>query len=1275
MKAWTLSSRLLFSFFFLAGFVQNLAIADNDAGGRISFKNNPLQYTLQANEAFEVDLLSLVTDVPDEKLQWSTSNEKPNWLTLDSENSRLFGTPAGADSGTSTFRLGVQAGDAGAFAQVIITVMALPHWTDTPLDLGLQKEGQPYTFDLKTKVTDPQSGPLTFTAKNLPTWLTLTQTGLLSGTPQRKDVGEYQGIEFTVTALGGTATTHAYGEVLKTIHPPSWQDNPISLDDAFEDQPYSRDISEFVDNFEQSPLHFELVSSHAWLRMNPSGTLHGTPGKNDIGDTTVLVRFSTEVDGNSFDGTTRFELTTQHVNHPPAWVSHPIILPEAFTGIAYSQNLKGSATDPDAGDTLSFEIVSGPAWATLSADGAFSGTPANSDTGSNQWMVRVSDGEFSDETTLRVSVIKSNEPPFWLNKPTFLPSAKEDFNYHADLTRLVTDPDGDAITFTLIDGPVWANLTRTGALFGTPKAADVGLSKFRIKISDNISGSDLSEVILEVTHTNHPPQWSLNPIKFVVKEDQDFSRDISPFVTDSDGDTLSFNKISGANFAQISADGKLSGSPSSQHVGDNSFVIRVDDGQGKYANVSVIIQVLHVNHPPTWNQDPITLPNTKEGHSTTANLSGHASDPDNGDQLTFMKVTGPSWVYMSSNGVLSGTPAREHVGVNSIRVRVLDQDNEFATATVRITVEKVNIAPRWRQNPILMTDSFEDREFNFHLSRYAVDDDGDVLSFKKISGPAWMFVGSNGEIKGVPSKADLGDYVAEFEVTDGQATATATAQGTVIHTNHPPVIDSNALAFAIKERAVREIPLSEFVEDADGDHLNFVLFDSADWVTLSSDGQLVLSPEFKQIGDHAFRFRVDDSILFAEAVIQVHVERDPRAPVWLQNPIQTTARSNEKFDFSVADKVKDLDNIPITCRLKTNNSWLVADGSCNVMGIPRNEHLGDNAFEICAKNDVLESCATLLVNVIPGTHVDTIQVDSPIEGARAENLWVIDNSPKSHKLMRELKAHIHHYFNALKENNVESKGVYITADPEHDGEPVFDNQILLNGLGSNIITDFLNRMEIGYSSNCCHSPIWSTHLFYDQLPDIDDIYEKDYHLTGVPSDVMIITQQSDHFPSYTKGTELENYTTEDFVADFQDFHADKPYRVSVIAPKCPHLFKAANKPVAESVAYQTLAEKTGGTYYVSDCYEVEKPLKDYAQKVVFRSLVTGKHRIRLSKTPLETHSIKVTLAGKTLEGNTGSETDHWNYDATTKEIILHWGRIDISGLKAGDEIAIEYRVS
>ncbi len=93
------------------------------------------------------------------------------------------------------------------------------------------------------------------------------------------------------------------------------------------------------------------------------------------------------------------------LNSPPVFIADPIVEAAATAGKAYTSTLAGDATDPNAGDVLVYSKVSGPVWLTIASGGALTGTPGESDTGINDFVVRVDDGKGgSDQATLRITV-------------------------------------------------------------------------------------------------------------------------------------------------------------------------------------------------------------------------------------------------------------------------------------------------------------------------------------------------------------------------------------------------------------------------------------------------------------------------------------------------------------------------------------------------------------------------------------------------------------------------------------------------------------------------------------------------------------------------------------------------------------------------------------------------------------------------------------------------------------------------------------------------------
>src|SRR5690606_25978157 len=117
-----------------------------------------------------------------------------------------------------------------------------------------------------------------------------------------------------------------------------------------------------------------------------------------------------------------------------------------------------------------------------------------------------------------------------------LPNAKEDFEFKKALAPFAEDPEGDALTFTLVSPPSWASINAQGELVGTPLRPHLNLQTFRIRVSDQLSGGfDEAEVQVTVDRTNDPPEWTQNPIVLPdAPERSPSEQSPASFVTDPD---------------------------------------------------------------------------------------------------------------------------------------------------------------------------------------------------------------------------------------------------------------------------------------------------------------------------------------------------------------------------------------------------------------------------------------------------------------------------------------------------------------------------------------------------------------------------------------------------------------------------------------------------------------------------------------------------------------------------------------------------------------------
>jgi hypothetical protein len=308
------------------------------------------------------------------------------------------------------------------------------------------------------------------------------------------------------------------------------------------------------------------------------------------------------------------------VNRPPTISGTPATT--VVAGAAYT--FQAAADDPD-GDTLTYSIEGLPAWATFNAStGQLSGTPAMGNVGTFSGIViRVSDGTLSAELpafALQVtSAPVANRPPAISGTPPASVAAGSAYSF----APVASDPDGDALTYSIQNRPSWASFdATTGRLSGTPTASQLGaFSNIAISVSDGTAAVALAPFTITVTQgTNRPPViGGTPPTSIGVGQAYTFT----PTASDPDGNPLTFAIANAPAWATFdAATGRLSGTPTASHVGSTSGVtISVNDGRTSASLPAFAIAVTAGSTGSvtlSW-----TAPTTNTDDSPLTNLGGY----------------------------------------------------------------------------------------------------------------------------------------------------------------------------------------------------------------------------------------------------------------------------------------------------------------------------------------------------------------------------------------------------------------------------------------------------------------------------------------------------------------------------------------------------------------------------------------------------------------------------------------------------------------------------
>jgi hypothetical protein len=96
-----------------------------------------------------------------------------------------------------------------------------------------------------------------------------------------------------------------------------------------------------------------------------------------------------------------------------------------------------------------------------------------------------------------------NLAPTLHGKPISKASHSPDLLYSESLADDATDPEGDTLTFTKLDGPTWLTVSSNGTLSGIPGNLEAGLNRWKIQVDDGHGGIDTTTLEIVVAETDY----------------------------------------------------------------------------------------------------------------------------------------------------------------------------------------------------------------------------------------------------------------------------------------------------------------------------------------------------------------------------------------------------------------------------------------------------------------------------------------------------------------------------------------------------------------------------------------------------------------------------------------------------------------------------------------------------------------------------------------------------------------------------------------------------
>ena len=365
-------------------------------------------------------------------------------------------------------------------------------------------------------------------------------------------------------------------------------------------------------------------------------------------------------------------------------------------------------------------------------------------------------------------------------------STDEDTSINITLTG--SDPEGESITYNLVDDSNNATVTISGNVANyVPNAHFNGTDTFTYKANDGTSDSNIGTVTITVNAIDDDP----NTNDVSATTDEDTAVDISLTADEYDGQNYSFGIIASPSNGTVSVSGTTATyTPNQDWHGTDTFTFEATDDRimfGKRNVATATITVNAVNDAPTSSEV-----SGSSDEDTAIDITLSATDVDQ-DNLTYSIVSDVSNGTTSISGsTLTYTPNQDWNGTDTFTYKVNDGVVDSNTSNGTIIIAAINDAPVAND----MTVSTNETRFSsLDITLDATDVDGDDLTYSIVSDASNATTTLNNNIiTYVPTTDWNGSDSFTFKTNDGTIDSnTATVTITVAAINDVPVVSDSTL--------------------------------------------------------------------------------------------------------------------------------------------------------------------------------------------------------------------------------------------------------------------------------------------------------------------------------------------------------------------------------------------------------------------------------------------------------------------------------------------------
>ena len=648
----------------------------------------------------------------------------PNGLAINSAG-LITGTPTA--TGTSTAQVTVTDSTTPthltASSNLTITINASVSITTASLPNGVI--GTAYSAAV---TATGGSGPYTFSATGLPSGLSISAAGQITGTPSASGTTTAQ-----ITATDSTVPTHltATANLAITISP-ALSITTATLPTGILNSAYTATVNATGGN----PAYtFSATGLPAGLSISAAGAITGTPSA--AGTSTPQITVTDSTSPTHVTATANLSIT---INASLAITTNS--LPTGVVGSAYNATVAATGGNPG----YTFSATGLPNGLSISAAGAITGTPTAAGTASAQ--ITVTDSTSPTHLTATANLSITINASLSITTAS-LPAGVAGTPYSATVAATGGNP---GYTFSATGLPNGLSVSAAGAITGTPSAA--GTTTAQITVTDSTSPTHLTATAnLSITIN------AALSITTASLSNGAVGVPYSATVNATGGNPgYTFSATGLPSGLSISAAGAITGTPSA--AGTTTAQITVTDSTSPThltatANLSITI---NASLAITTNSLPSGVMNV--AYSATVNATGGTPG------YTFSATGLPNGLSISAAGAITGTPSA--AGTSPAQITVTDSSSPThltATANLSITINaSLAITTVSLPNGVAGT---------AYSASVAATGGTPGYTFSATGLPNGLSISAAGAITGTPSGASSG--TAQITVTDSTSPTHLTA--------------------------------------------------------------------------------------------------------------------------------------------------------------------------------------------------------------------------------------------------------------------------------------------------------------------------------------------------------------------------------------------------------------------------------------------------------------------------------------------------------------------